>query len=216
MLRVLAVVTAALLIAGTGLVHGIRGGRWSRSREVEQALRGLDRVPRNVGDWRGHDGELDPRQVEAANLAGYLLRRYENRRDGRVVRVILTCGRSGPVSVHTPDVCLPGRRLRADRPSLTLAAATGVRAPAAEFWVATFRKEAAAPLCQRVLWTWSADGSWQAPDRPRLVFARYSALYKLYLIHDVSSIDERPVDEDCDDFIQLLLPELDRALFAAS
>jgi hypothetical protein len=226
MLRLLTLVTAGLLIAVPGLLQGIWSGRWSQSQQLEQAVARLERVPVNIGEWKGYSLELERRQVEGTELAGCLVRRYENQRDGRVASVILACGRPGPVAVHSPDVCLPsaGSDLVA-RPARWSPAMDGAAQPgqpgqsgqAAEFWVATFqKKEATGPLCRRVYWAWSADGTWRAPDSPRLAFARFAVLYKVYLIQEVSRPDEQRTDEECEDFIQLLLPELEKALFAVS
>jgi hypothetical protein len=217
MLRILAIMTAGSLIAIPGFVQGIWSGRWNRSQELETAVASLERVPLHIGEWKGHSVQLDRDQIEGADLAGYLCVRYENQRDGRIVTVILMCGRSGPVSVHTPDICWPGAGYDlVARPSRWNPGIDYAAQPA-EFWTARFQKnEAAAPFFRRVYWAWSAGGAWQAPDKPRLAYARHSALYKLYLIQEVSGTDEQVPDEECDDFIQLLLPELEQALFATS
>jgi hypothetical protein len=84
----------------------------------------------------------------------------------------------------------------------------------AEFWTARFRKdEAGAPLFRRVFWAWSADGDWRAPDQPRLAFARHDALYKLYVVQEVSRTDGQAPEEECDDFIRELLQDLAKVLF---
>jgi hypothetical protein len=214
MLRVLAVVTAGLLIALPGLVQGVWSGRWSRSPDLERAVARLGSVPMRVGDWDGQDLELDRKQVvEGAGLDGYLFRRYANRRDGREVEVILACGRPGPASVHSPDVCLPSAGYE------VVAAPVRCRrdgaARPAELWTARFQKEEGVPLCRRVFWAWSGDGTWQAPDRPRLAFAHFGALYKLYVVQEAGKADEQAPEEDCDDFLHELLHELDQVLFAA-
>ena len=56
-----------------------------------------------AGEWVGfsHDGE----KSQSGGVAGTFYRRYENHRTGDVATVFLVCGRSGPVSIHTPDVC---------------------------------------------------------------------------------------------------------------
>jgi hypothetical protein len=92
---------------------------------------------------------------------------------------------------------------------------TTASGPPDEFLAATFRKgDDAAPDQLRIVWAWSAGGPWQAPEVARLVFARYPALYKLYLIRPLTSPDE-PLDRDpCFDFLRALLPELQRSLFS--
>ena len=49
-------------------------------------------------------------EAAAAELEGWLARRYLHRRTGVVVHVLLLCGRPGPLSVHTPEVCYYGQR----------------------------------------------------------------------------------------------------------
>lgn len=216
MLRLLTYGTAALLIALPGLVHGTWTGRWSRPQGVEQAVAALERVPRAVGAWEGQDLEIDRREVARAGLDGCLMRRYEHRRDGRQVVAILVCGRPGPVAVHTPDICMPGAGFDLVAPPARCQKAADAPQPA-DFWTARFQKdEAAVPLCRRVSWSWTGDGVWQAPDQPRLTFARFNALYKLYLIQEVSRSDGQTPEEDCDDFIRDLLPELTAALFPSA
>lgn len=207
-MRVLAVLTAALLITVPALLHGIWGGRWSRSRELEQAVARLEGVPVRIGDWEGRDRNLGRRQLEAAELDACLVRRYENRRDGRVIDMLLMCGRPGPVCVHTPDVCVPSSGL--DLMGRPARCSFG----GGEFWSARFQKDdAAVPVCRRILWAWSTGGGWTVPDSPRFTFARFRALYKLYLIQELAG--EEQTEEDCEDFIRLLLPELEKALSAA-
>ena len=65
-------------------------------------------------------------------------------------------------------------------------------------------------------WSWSAGGGWKSPDNPRLTFARSRALYKLYLIREMSAPDERIEGDPSLEFVQAFFPELERALFAGS
>src|SRR5207248_510559 len=58
--------------------------------------------------WDGAAVALDPRQTEAAQVAGALSRRYTHRYTHAAATVLILCGRPGPVSVHTPDVCYSG------------------------------------------------------------------------------------------------------------
>src|SRR5207253_5526248 len=50
---------------------------------------------------------------------------------------------------------------------------------------------------------------------PRLTFARHAALYKLYVIRPLRSLDQ-PLQEDEEglEFMRLLVPQLEEALFA--
>ena len=52
------------------------------------------------------------RTMARAGIKGCVYRRYRNPRTGESVSVLLVCGRGGPISVHTPDVCYAGAGYR--------------------------------------------------------------------------------------------------------
>ena len=200
---------APLLLIASGVVHGLWTDRWRPGGAPAAWAARLDDVPRTIGDWDGQDLPVEPKHLQVAEAAGCLARAYVHRRTGVAVSVVLVCGRPGPVSVHTPDICFRGNgHGLLETPEKFPAA--GPPAPA-EFWTARFRKgESALPTYLRVFWGWDAGDGWRAPANPRLEFARRSALYKLYLIHQ---LDEAPARDPCVEFLPLLLPELQRALF---
>src|SRR4051812_24951454 len=99
------VVVAVALIASTGLIHGRMTGRWSGSSAVAEAIARLDRIPEVVDGRVGTPSELDRRVLEKAGIAGYVARTYRDPRGGPATTILLVCGRPGPISVHTPDVC---------------------------------------------------------------------------------------------------------------
>jgi hypothetical protein len=214
MLRPLLPAAALVLLVGDVCLYGVWTNRWTPSRELSDAAARLAEVPNEVGTWRGKDLELSDREVKAAEIAGYLYRTYEDRRTSAAVTVLLLCGRSGPVSVHPPDVCYRGAGYEPvgpqTRPTVDLLAGGE-----ASFQAARFRKQGQAGLSRlRIYWAWNAGGDrWVAPDNPRLAFAGRPALFKLYLVRQMTSSNPRLEDETCIDFLRLFVPVLDRALF---
>jgi hypothetical protein len=213
-----AIPTAAafLLLAAYGVAEGLWTDRWNTSRAAEIAAARLAGVPRTIGEWEGEDAELDPRVIALAELKGYVQRKYTHRETGSVVSVLLLCGRPGPISVHTPDVCFQGQGYVLTAPPQRRGVeAAGLRT---EFWNGRFEhKGALVPESTTVFWSWSADGRWQAPDNPRLHFAREGALFKLYVIRSVVQAGDRPVgDPDLDAFMAAFLPAAQAALFPES
>src|SRR5436190_11210209 len=93
------------LLMAFGIAEGIWTERWHQSHAAEEAGARLSSIPPAVGDWESREEQLDPRQVVKAELTGSLVRHYTNRSTGVTVTVMLVCGRPGPISVHTPDVC---------------------------------------------------------------------------------------------------------------
>ena len=71
------------------------------------------------------------------------------------------------------------------------------------------------PVQLHIFWAWSATGDWQAPDNPRLTFARAPLLYKLYVLREGTTDGERLEEDSCKEFIKRLLPELEQCLFQA-
>jgi hypothetical protein len=215
MTRTLPYLAAAAVLLVCGLLHGVWTDRWKVAEEPALFAGRLAQVPRVIGDWdAGESQELDPKRVEVAELSGYLLRDYENRRDKSRVSLLIVAGHSGPVCTHPPDICYVGNGFELAAPPTRLPLGLADAGQPAEFWAARFRKgDDAAPSQLRILWAWSGGGPWQAPASPRLVFARYPALYKLYLVRHLTNPDESLDGDPCLDFLRALLPELQRSLF---
>jgi hypothetical protein len=212
MYRPLLLLAVFAVLGGDLYLHGRWTNRWRPTRELEERVRRLERLPRDVTEWRGQDLPLSEREVQLAEIAGYVCRRYENR-TGASVTVLLLCGRGGPMAVHTPDVCYRGAGYQpVGAPARTAVAGVGGED---RFWSLKFTK--AGPLGTarlRVYWAWTAQGAWQAPGSARSAFAGQPAVYKLYLMREMTSSNEQLEDELCQDFLRVLLPRLDEALFS--
>jgi hypothetical protein len=217
MLRYVPIAFAFALIITTGVVHGIWTDRWTVSHELQMAAKRLETIPLDVGDWKGQPDELDRRQQEAAGIVDYISRRYENRRDGTKVSILLAVGRPGPIASHKPEICYVGAGFESlgDRVPVSVSLGSG-RRPAG-FAQVQFRKEhAAIPLYLRILYSFNAKGAWVVPEGDtRVTFAAAPALFKLYVVRETPSPDASMKEEPAVDFLRQFLPEVDRALFPA-
>jgi hypothetical protein len=211
MARVYRLLTVLAVVASAGAVHGLWTNRWAAPAAQERGAARMAELPMTLGDWDGQADSLDERQLAAADVSGHLLRRYVNRRTGAVVSVLLLCGRPGPISVHLPEVCYRGTGYEQAGGRTRYSAGQ-----AGELWVRRFEKQqSAAPERLRVFYAWNATGKWEAAESPRTTFARHPALYKLYVIRPMVR-DEEPLEEDpAVEFLRVLLPALDKALFPA-
>jgi hypothetical protein len=212
MLRILPVLSVLPLLAVYGLLEGLWTDRWRLSAELEQAQARLAGLPSALGPWQGTDEELDPRQVRQAELRAHLLRRYRHRETGETVTVLAVCGRPGPVTVHSPDVCYGGAGFSPAGPRQRHAVGeAGAGSTPAEFWAERYhRPGAAVPEQVQLYYSWNAGGGWVASDRPRLDFARHRALYKLYVSRQLSRPDEPAEQDPIPGLLRLLVPELAR------
>jgi hypothetical protein len=205
--RYLPLLGAVALLATTGVVHGLRTQRWGVGSDVTAAVGRLSKVPLVVGSgkdaWKGVDVPMDADQLRIAQADGHLSRIYTNELTGDKVSLLILCGRSGPLSVHTPNVCYTASGYEETQSEPATVGAAGCRTD-------LYRKAGATPL--RVFWTWSDGGAWSAPENPRWTFARSAHLYKMYLVHPLTRPEEGPDKDAAARFLKVLLPSLDQGL----
>jgi hypothetical protein len=213
MTKLAAVCLAFVAVLGVAAVQGVWSDRWKFGSEPDASAARLTGIPDRVGEWQGEeDRPLNDREIAIGEVAGYVHRSYTNRRTGSKVLVLLLCGRPGPMSNHTPDVCYAGQGWVFPRAPSREAISVASGAPA-EFLVGQMQK---AGSHGRILWGWNATGSWHAPAYPRYTFARYPALFKLYVSRELSQPDEALEDDPAVDFLRVFLPEVQKALFPDS
>lgn len=217
MLRILPIVSAFVLLAASGVSHRLWTGSWTVSDEPGLSAARLAEVPATIGDWAGADQVVDARQLARAEAAGYLSRRYIQRRTGAEVSVFIICGRPGPVAVHTPDICYAGIGFQiVGKPEPYQVEGDG-DTPSASFFRGNFEKADPATTARlRIYWAWKAGPGWKAATHPRLTFGGLPALYKLYLVYRPVPGAELPEHDPCQDFMHDLLPELEKVLSPAS
>jgi hypothetical protein len=204
-------------IGGVGVVHGLWTERWA-SIDLNQEIAEMDKIPVKVGAWEGKTIWDESTRAALPDAANCLVRRYVNHLDGNVASVLVSRGRPGPMVIkHLPTECYPSNGytlIGAPKRYLSPRADSKITD---DFWVATFKKTTdIAPITVRVYWSWSGNGHWQIPDRPRLTFASSPTLYKLYVtqnLHDENDVFEgAPVHE----FIKDLTLSLRGSLFPSA
>lgn len=208
--RILITLLAASLILGAGLLHGKIIDRWGDSHEMNDAVARLQNLPASFGEWTSQAYELNPRHLQVAEIKGYVTRQYVHKRSGERISILLICGRPGPISVHTPDVCYQGAGYKMGTKVKQMQKDPGT-SQVSEFWAARFTKEPQpAPL--NILWTWSDGGRWIAPDNPRLQFYRSKVLFKMYFSREAKSLNAPVVDEVTQSFMTEFFPVLQKTL----
>jgi Protein of unknown function (DUF3485) len=204
--RLIPLLTVVFPVVFSGFIQGSWTNRWGASGAVATAVSRLPDVPMSVGDWDAQSRELTQREITVADLGGYLFRRYVHRKTGAVVTVLLVCGRPGPISVHTPDVCYQGAGYEEISAPDLYSCPTE---PGGQFMVRQFRKRnVATPGQLRILYAWSAGSTWAAPKYPRISFARESVLFKMYVIGESPKSNEPVAESPEGDLLRLLLPQL--------
>lgn len=209
-------ITAAVaLIVGAGLVHGAWTDRWGPSPALAALATRYDSVPMVIGDWKGTPFEVGARQREIAGAEACLARVYTNARRGISVSVLLLGGRPGNIASHTPEICYPGAGYE-----LSVPTAFDHR-PHGDGHRVGLRTALAArggtnPSVLRILWTWHDSKGWAAPEDARRKFASEPTLSKLYLVRETGGAAVEPDRDPCNEFLDVFMPELDRAVFPAA
>ena len=212
MFRYLPVPLAALLVVFNGVFHGIHTDRWSRSVDVEAAATRCKSLPLRIGDWTGEDANpLSDTEIKRAEIAGYVRRQYTHSKRGPI-HILLLCGRPGPISAHTPEICFSGAGYEIIGERQKHRAIASNDDPSGEFWTVRFRSSNPQAPPIRAFWAWSDGGAWRAAENPRWSYARSGYLYKLYVTRAMTDVDEPIKTDPCLDFLSVLLAELGKAL----
>jgi hypothetical protein len=212
MRRVLAYAVGLAILVSAGVVRGMWNGRWASSTAYQERVARVHEVPTRFGDWEARESNLDERTLQSGGIASYVSRSYRNQKTGETIGILLVCGRPGPISVHTPEVCYPGTGFDQVGETVRVPVGAGL---SDEFWSAEFNKRGSVvPLQIRILYAWNADGVWKASNSPRWDFGGTPALYKLYVIEEKTPAgDQRAARDGLVDFVRVLVPEVQKALF---
>lgn len=189
-----------------GFVHGRWTNRWGHRPNIISAGERLEKLPLVIGNWQSKgDSPLDPVAARLLQCAGSINRVYENAKTGDHVAVAVLLGPSGPIAVHTPEICYSSQNYQIShdrRPWMV----NDPDQPEDEFWDLRMQgKDLEAPPF-RVLYGWTNEKKWNATVNPRYKYGGSSYLYKLQL---AGSIPVEGQDYDtCREFLVEFLPVL--------
>jgi hypothetical protein len=198
-----ALIAVFVAVAATTAAHGIVSNRWNGG----DAAAVLPEIPTRIGDWVGED---IPSQIAEPGIA-HLARKYTHAANGRSFIVSLSLGHPGLTAIHTPEYCYTGSGYEMEGGIGKYAAPS----TPAEFFTTAFQKPGGTdPL--RIYWAWSADGTWRAPNHPRLTYLGQRSLCKLYVVAGGDAAAKPGQDSTLDDFVAKFVGTLNGALFAPS
>src|SRR5262249_13424056 len=167
-------------------------------------------IPLSAGEWMGT--EVPAEDLRGMGIQGSISRRYRNNRTGEIVSMMVVCGRPGPISVHTPDVCYGAAGFQA----VEKASRKEVQCNVSQSWpiwtMRMKRPDVVSASLIDVYWSWNTGDGWVSPDNPRWTFARFGALYKLYVVADVPSKPSARKQDPCVDFMKTYLPLMEQSL----
>jgi hypothetical protein len=211
-LRSIAIVFALTCIGvgmtvATGLVHGRLAQRWGPVPDLQAAARQVESLPKTIGDWQLVKETPLPAMVQQTlSCAGYINREYVNRKSGETVHIAITVGPSGPISVHTPEICFSSRAYSIHDPRQR-ETVTDSQGRIHSIWSLSFRSNDLSADTLRVYYAWCPDvnGIWAASESPRIEFAGRRVLFKLQMSTLVSPLAADQAKDPCQEFLSALL-----------
>lgn len=185
---------------GGAVLHGQKSYRWGTNQELDLLAEAVQEFPAEVGDW-SQTAELDL-DYNAQRLLGCFasfVRVYQHNQTGESIHVVVLFGPTGPLSVHTPDICYNSVNfgVHKKRTHMTLEATDS----ADSFWSIHFQSKDVDGRYLRSVYGWSDDGSWKAPDAARITFAGKPYLFKVQMSSENNSWTEAENDESIENFL---------------
>jgi hypothetical protein len=203
------VVAFFVATAASGWVHGSLVNRWGQAGQLQAAAAKLDRpLPERLGPWRlVKKLDLEQGVGEALQCAAHLQGIYTNEQTAETVVVAVLCGPSGPLSVHTPEICYSANdyEVAGEAKPWKLGTAAGKQH---SFWNMHANSRHSTRPNLRVLYGWSQGGEWQAVRGPRFALAGLPVLYKLQLAGPARDNRSSDGPDPCQDFLARFVSEI--------
>ena len=190
-MKSLPILIACVAIAAGAAAHGAATHRWDTLAPVA-----MDRLHAHAVSLGDYESESVPNDLPLKEKSVGTCRRYTSasRNQGFMVSVI--SGAAGSVATHTPDVCYVASGYKMLRPPLR----ETIDVPGVgtvSYYVTEFEKKTATRTeRQRVRWSWTTDGTWAAPDNPRIAYLRTTNLAKVYIVTPVAEAEALAATED--------------------
>ncbi len=182
-----------------------------------EAARKLEGVPDSFGGtrndrWRKKStDELTPDTLAMLECTGHLSRTYENRRTGEIVHVFVIVGPAGPISAHTPELCMSAQNYTS-RNQRERVAIAGKQEQDDQFWALSFKTKNVREDLLRVYYGWTASKCWTAPDDTRFGFVGLPYLYKLQVSSEMPAGTDLKTNDACREFLTDFLSVIRRHL----
>ena len=199
------------IVVASAIWQGGKTERWGKFPELDVCAARIDKIPLEIGEWKGTLGpKMDENIRKYAGAVGDTQILYTNAA-GQKVNLLVVCGRLQDVWNHRPDRCYPAHGYKQETDPREQKVTDAENAPSI-FLTSIYALETDQRRV-RVYWGWSSNGKWVAPDDLRQDFMRTDPIFKIQVEAGVAQDDEPADRGPAVDFMKVLLPELNRALF---
>ncbi|PHR95882.1 MAG: hypothetical protein COA78_29435 [Blastopirellula sp.] len=208
-----------LVVVSLTILSGVVYERTSRydetSQRANEAAQKLNELPEIIGAWRlDTQKPLDETAERILQCNGYLNNTYVNDTTGQFVHVAVLLGPTGPISVHTPEICYSSRDydISEDRNAISISEKEN---GGHTLWSLDLLKKDLQASKLRVYYAWSFGEKWEATEEPRYYYAGKPFLYKIQLACSVPAVESEDEIDAGQEFLKQFLPALQKQLVIA-
>lgn len=212
----LRVALAVALVAVSGALRYAQESRVRRTMIMgRESPFPLESIAKRIGPWEGKDEKLDSDIARATGSTDRVFRIYTDRRTGVRLNVIIIYGPASDVFIHIPENCYPASGYTPiETPEVRkIAAGDGLTVP---FRMLQFTKgQGGVVEKQQVYYTWRHGDRWD-PDGPNpKQVVRVPGMFKVHVARRLNDQELVEGRDPCQDFLELLVPEIERHVKAA-
>ncbi len=178
----------------------------------------LEELPMTLGPWEGEADTLDPTIARATGAVDHISRTYVDRRTGVRLSVIVLYGPADQVYVHSPENCYPVAGYHQfGKTRVREVELAGEESRSLPFKSMVYAKgEGGQAEWQQVVYSWWYNGQWNPFMVQHKDIERIPGMYKVHVARPISEREYVDGDGPCQDFLSLLMPELERRRLAAT
>ena len=194
-------------------------GRNQSSKVSTRILFPLSTIPKTLGVWQvpseaeREDTKLDRAVAEMAGAIGEPLERvYVDKETGATLTVLVIYGPAEKVTGHIPEVCYPGVGYEQTETFEVKPSTAGLRKDV--YRSLLFVKKGGSQVVRdEVYYTFRQEGKWTP-----VVSSNWKSLrngppvFKVQIQRRIADRESRSVNNPCEQFLALLLPEIDRQI----
>jgi len=201
-----------LLLGGSGVVRAWQARRLATVlQDGRRSPFPLESLPINLGTWKGEEATLDPLIVRVSGATDIVTRRYVDQKTGAALEAIILYGPSAEVFLHRPEVCYPNAGFKQLGDGETRLINVGTSEVPFRSLVYT-KGEGGRAALQEVHYSWRYHGRWSPELVKHKEFERIPGMFKIHLARTLTPRERRDLDNPNEEFLKVLIPELERRL----
>jgi hypothetical protein len=211
---------ACILLGASGGVRAWQDHRFATVENyTERSPFDLKELPKTLGDWQAVEGSETSLKPEIARIAGstdHVIRTYINTTTGQSIIVLVLFGPARVVFSHRPEICYPenGYKSVAETLSRTIPSSMG---SAAEFFSQVYaHPDDPRRIRQEVYSSFRHADRWSPdPERFWKNFRHNPSMFKIMVQRLVGESERRELNNPTEQFLALLVPEIERRIAQA-